>query len=46
MNMTNQMSWMPSQESSMTASQAFVQSNIMGFPFAVQDPETSNYEEH
>lgn len=44
LNMSNQTSWMSYQERSHTSSQAFVQPPIMRFPFALQDPQTTDYE--
>lgn len=43
--MSNGMFWMPSQESSAASTQAYVQSNIIGFPSTLQDPGMSNHQE-
>lgn len=43
LNMSNRMSLMPYQKLSRTSSQVFVQPPIMGYPFALQDPRTSDY---
>ncbi|KAL6175117.1 hypothetical protein ACLB2K_051760 [Fragaria x ananassa] len=45
LNMSNRMFWMPSQESSAASTQAYVQSNIIGFPSTLQDPGMSNHQE-
>ncbi|KAL6133546.1 hypothetical protein ACLB2K_065781 [Fragaria x ananassa] len=45
LNMSNGMFWMPSQESFAASTQAYVQSNIIGFPSTLQDPGMSNHQE-